>query len=92
MPLTAVGKIFKPALRLDAIRRCVCAVAAHLDDAGEVNIEVRDAGGRIAVVLTAPGPPMAEAVDALRRELERYTFRVEVEPAPLGSRPGDLSQ
>ena len=83
MPLTAVGKIFKPALRLDAIRRCVCCVAARLDDAREVKIEMRDAGGIIAVVLTAPGPSMAKAVDTLRRELERYTFRVEVEPAPL---------
>ena len=81
MPLTAVGKIFKLALRLDAIRRCVCAVAAHFDDAHEIKIEVRDVDGGIAVVLTAPGPPLAEAVEALRRELERYTFRVEVEPA-----------
>jgi fatty-acyl-CoA synthase len=30
MPLTAVGKIFKPDLRLDAIRHCVRNVAARL--------------------------------------------------------------
>jgi fatty-acyl-CoA synthase len=31
MPLTAVGEIFKPELRLDAVRRCVEDVAARLD-------------------------------------------------------------
>jgi fatty-acyl-CoA synthase len=79
MPLTAVGKIFKPALRLDAVRHCVRAVAAQLDAVHAVEVEVRDAGGAIAVVLRALSPAMAGSVDDMRRELERYTFRVEVE-------------
>jgi hypothetical protein len=33
-------------------------------------------------VLTALDASMADALDNLRRELERYTFRVEVEPTP----------
>ena len=82
MPLTAVGKIFKPALRLDAVQRCVRNVAAQLDGAHAVEVEVRDAGGGIAVVLKAPDPSTAVPVDNMRRELERYTFRVEVESAP----------
>jgi len=81
LPLTAVGKIFKPALRLDAVQRCVRSVAAQLDGAHAVDVEVRDAGGAIAVVLKVPGPA-TESVDNMRRELERYTFRVEVESAP----------
>ena len=44
-----------------------------------IDVEVRDAGGTIAVVLTAPDPSMADALNNMRRELERYTFRVEVE-------------
>jgi fatty-acyl-CoA synthase len=79
MPLTAVGKIFKPALRVDALRRCVRRVIEQLDGADVVDVEVRDTGGAIAVVLRAVDPTMIGAVDKIRRELERYTFRVEVE-------------
>ncbi len=79
MPLTAVGKIFKPQLRLDAIRHCVRNVAARLHEGREIGIEVREMGGTIAVVLAVPDPSMTGAVDSLRRELERYTFRVEID-------------
>ena len=48
--LTAVGKIFKPDLRLDVIRHCVRNVAARLEENYALGIEVR-AGGLIAVVL-----------------------------------------
>ena len=88
MPLTAVGKIFKPELRLDAIRHCVRNVAARLDEGSELGIEVRETGGTIAVVLAVSDPSMAGAVDSMRRELERYNFRVEVETSyPTGSVP-----
>jgi fatty-acyl-CoA synthase len=80
LPLTAVGKIFKPALRLDAVQRCVRSVVAQLDGAHAVDVEVRDAGGAIAVVLRVTDPSTV-SVDNIRRELERYTFRVEVESA-----------
>jgi len=79
MPLTAVGKIFKPDLRLDAIRHCVRNVAARFDEGRTLGIEVRETCGTIAVVLAVLDPSMAGAVDNVRRELERYTFRVEVE-------------
>jgi fatty-acyl-CoA synthase len=81
MPLTAVGKIFKPALRLDAIRRCARSVIVKLDSARGIHVEVRDAGGAIAVVLNPTDPAMAQVVDQVRRELERFNFRVEVESA-----------
>jgi fatty-acyl-CoA synthase len=83
MPLTAVGKIFKPALRLDAVRHCVRRVADQLDVADMIDVGVRDVGGTIAVVLSAPDPSMADALANMRRELERYAFRIEVEPAPI---------
>lgn len=79
MPLTAVGKIFKPALRLDAVQRCVRDVAGTLEGAGAVEMEVRDVGGAIVVVLKALDPSRRAALDEVRRELERYTFRIEVE-------------
>lgn len=79
MPLTAVGKIFKPDLRLDVIRHCVCGVAAQHDEARTLGVEVRETGGSIVVVVAVRDPSMLDAVDNVRRELERYTFRVEVE-------------
>ena len=81
MPLTAVGKIFKPALRLDAVRHCVHRVTAQLPGAEAVTVEVRDAGGAITVILRLANEGAAGAVADMRRELERYTFRVEVESA-----------
>jgi fatty-acyl-CoA synthase len=93
MPLTAVGKIFKPDLRLDVIRHCVRNVAARLDEARTLGVEVRETGGTIVVVLAVPDPSMAGAVDNVRRELERYTFRVEVETSyPTGSAPFDCGE
>ena len=79
MPLTAVGKIFKPDLRLDVIRHCVRNVAARLDEGRALGIQVRETSGSVAVVLAVPDPSMAGTVENVRRELERYTFRVEVE-------------
>jgi acyl-CoA synthetase (AMP-forming)/AMP-acid ligase II len=77
--LTAVGKIFKPDLRLDVVRHCVPNVAARIDEGRKLDVEVRETGGSIAVVLAVPDPSMAAIADNVRRELERYTFRVEVE-------------
>ena len=82
MPLTAVGKIFKPALRLDAVQHCVRDAAEKLGGVGEVEIEVRDVSGTIVVVLKALDPPNPAVLDNMRRELERYTFRVEVDVGP----------
>ena len=43
------------------------------------DITTAGTGGSIAVVLTVRDPSMLDAVDGMRREFERYTFRVEVE-------------
>ncbi len=77
MPLTAVGKIFKPDLRLDAIRHCVGGLVARLDTARSVGVEVFEKAGTFTVLLTAPDAEHP-AVATIRRELERYAFRVEV--------------
>jgi hypothetical protein len=49
--------------------------------AAAVDVEVREAGGAITVVLRRADEGMRGAVDDMRYELERYTFRVEVESA-----------
>lgn len=77
-----MGKIFKPALRLDATRRCARNAIAQLDGSRAVDVVVRDAGGAIAVVLKLADPAMPRAVDQATPRAERITFRVEVESAP----------
>jgi fatty-acyl-CoA synthase len=87
MPLTAVGKIFKPALRREAVQRCVGAVAAKLDGAGRVNIDVRDVSGSIVVVLKPIDLMNAACLDTIRSELERYPFQVEVNFSDVNGTP-----
>ncbi len=59
MPLTAVGKIFKPALRHDAIRRVADALLRDLPGAGErcdVSVVADPTHGQlIRVSLAGPG-------------------------------------
>jgi fatty-acyl-CoA synthase len=43
MPVTAIGKIFKPALRYDAIKKVFDAELAQLSDAAEsIDVEVKE--------------------------------------------------
>ncbi|MGB9329775.1 MAG: AMP-binding protein [Steroidobacteraceae bacterium] len=81
MPLTAVGKIFKPQLRHDATTRCVRAVMTRLGCCERVDVEVRESGGGFCVVLNSADPQQAELVEQIRSALERYTFKVEIETA-----------
>jgi fatty-acyl-CoA synthase len=84
MPLTAVGKIFKPALRLDAIQQCVARVMKGHTLSASPEVKVSTTGGAISVVLIASDASMTESLQALRRELEHYTFRVQIEGGPMG--------
>ena len=86
MPVTAVGKIFKPALRLDAVRQCVEGVANRLEDNVKPEVTVREIGGTISVVLAAAGASDS-SLERIRRELEHYTFRVEIAGAAPEATP-----
>ena len=66
LPVTGVGKIFKPALRRDAVHK---VVARQTDGLPIANVLTRDGpGGTIVVTITAAA---AAHVDALRSELNR---------------------
>jgi len=81
MPLTAVGKIFKPQLRHDAVTSCVRMVLAGFDTCDMVAAEVRQSPGGPCVVLRNTDPEQAALVERIRSALERYTFKVEIETA-----------
>ena len=80
VPVTAVGKIFKPALRLDAMRRAALkTVHATLGDSSAVRVDVRETAARPAVTLDVPSGPTAESVArSLRTAFAGYTFETRV--------------
>jgi fatty-acyl-CoA synthase len=78
MPLTAVGKIFKPALRMDALRRCVTAILSELGLEGTVSADVRERSGEMLVALSIDDTTGADTEARLRREFSRHVMAVEI--------------
>ncbi|MFI7641773.1 AMP-binding protein [Nonomuraea sp. NPDC049400] len=67
LPLTAVGKIFKPRLREDAVRRVVLALLDRAGIAGTVETTTRDGVPHAEITVTGDA-------GALVAELRRHTF------------------
>lgn len=85
MPLTAVGKISKPVLRVDATARVAQAVTAQVLGAGHAfELRVDDTAKRLTVVLTiaVPAADFAAASQRLRAEFENFEFKTEIVRAP----------
>jgi len=81
MPVTAVGKIFKPALRWDATRRIYDAALQPLRDAGwqvAVAVDAHDLHGTLATVALAGAGDRAAAQAEVARLLGGYAVRHEV--------------
>ncbi len=81
MPTTAVGKISKPALRVDAIRRVATAVVGQmLGGLDEVVIEIDESGRRprLVVELDKSIADRSVHVEALSAALDGYEFLVTV--------------
>ncbi|MEN0108577.1 MAG: acyl-CoA synthetase, partial [Pseudomonas sp.] len=76
IPLTAVGKTFKPTLRYDAIRRVFEADLRHIDPQVRVEVSAHDSHGQLArVYLPEPDATRCAAVDSC---LAGYAVRYEV--------------
>ncbi|ROO86815.1 fatty-acyl-CoA synthase [Actinocorallia herbida] len=71
LPVTVVGKIFKPALVEDAVRRVVAAVLDAAGLADTVEVETRE--GRPHAVVRVSGDP-----GGLSAELDRFPFTHEI--------------
>jgi fatty-acyl-CoA synthase len=84
VPLTPVGKIFKPALRWDAIRRVYEKELAGLGETAEsVKIEVTEdkVHGCLATIRVKPaaGTSQQEIEDKIEEILNRYTIRYKLQ-------------
>ena len=74
IPVTGVGKIFKPALRVDAVRRFVSQVVADAIGSEPVVIDVT-AGGRRGMSVSVKLPDADASVrSTVERTLEGYNF------------------
>ena len=83
LPLTAVGKIFKPELRRRATRAILEEELAPLgDDGAEIAVEVgpHERHGTIAKV-TISGPDAIEAAENAKKILGAYSVAFEVDTA-----------
>lgn len=84
MPLTPVGKIFKPALRDDAIRRVVDSIVRdHCGAAGRWLIDIPETRGRPMAVVTVEGADDAR-LDSLRVALAPFHFDTRVDRTEAG--------
>lgn len=88
LPLTPVGKIYKPALRRKTIQRVYRRELARLDDMAAVAVDVSDdkVYGNLAVIRITPSPGVS--ADVVRQRvadiLARYTvrYRLEIDAGP----------
>ncbi|MBI4831967.1 MAG: AMP-binding protein, partial [Candidatus Lindowbacteria bacterium] len=83
MPMTAVGKIFKPALRYDAIKEVFETELASLSDTAEsIDVAVKEdkVHGTLALVTAKPRHGLSEQTlrDRIASLLGHYTVRYEV--------------
>ncbi len=75
LPTTEIGKIYKPALAADSVRRVVSEALARCGLSGSVDVRVSE--GRPTVLVKAcAGDDSARA--AVRADLDRYLFTYEI--------------
>lgn len=78
LPLTAIGKVFKPALRLQAIELRLTDMAHELAPERAVHVQARDDGGVQRARLTLAGPADAALAERLRAALAAVAVPVEI--------------
>jgi fatty-acyl-CoA synthase len=81
MPLTAVGKIFRPALRELALRKAVMEVVEQVVGTAAVRIDTNLVGGRPEVVLHVADVD-ADRRERLRAAFAAFTFNTRFDVAP----------
>ena len=82
IPLTPVGKVYKPALRLDTLRRVATRVIDGVLGEGATGTLARlvldEAGPRPTVVVTVPGTDEDARHEKLRAAFRSYEFSTTV--------------
>jgi fatty-acyl-CoA synthase len=77
LPMTPVGKVFKPALRVDAAERKIREILLTIQPAANWAVSAREMGGRIAVNVTLPADVSIGTKAELRSALADLPILVE---------------
>ncbi|QHE76068.1 AMP-binding protein [Hydrogenophaga sp. PBL-H3] len=78
LPLTAIGKVFKPTLRLRAIEIRLSEIAQELAPGRVVRVEASDEGGRQRALITLGGAADEDLSQRLRAALAAIALAVEI--------------
>lgn len=79
LPMTAVGKVFKPTLRLDAVRRtCLALLSPDLGHALDDIVAVNDPSRGTVVEVAIAGPPNERLADIVRGILNPLSLHFDV--------------
>jgi fatty-acyl-CoA synthase len=78
LPLTAIGKVFKPALRLRAIELKLTDLAREVAPGRAAQAQAREEGGRQLATVTFAGAPDAALVERLQAALAAIAVPTEV--------------
>ena len=78
LPLTAIGKVFKPALRLQAIELRLTDMARELAPERAVAVQAREEGGVQRARITLAGPADAALAERLRAALAAVAVPVDI--------------
>ena len=82
MPVTAIGKIYKPTLRARAIETKLAEVLGAVTQGRAVAVVAREQGGRYLARITVSGAADAELEQSLRAALAAIAVATEIEFAP----------
>lgn len=82
IPLTTVGKIYKPQLRCDAAARVVTRLVQALPGVADAQVQVHEGGRRGMRVQVRLPAAAAAALPAVQQALAGFLFEAEVEAAP----------
>lgn len=84
IPMTGVGKIFKPDLRIDATRRLVCQIVAEALGSDDAVVAVTLGGKRgMAVEVTLPAAQIV-ARERVKAALDGYVFECVIKQSAVG--------
>ncbi len=78
VPLTSVGKIYKPGLRCDAARLMVSDLVQTVLGAGTAKVDVKEGGARGMLVEVALGPADQEVASKVEQALATFLFEAKV--------------
>jgi fatty-acyl-CoA synthase len=79
IPLTSVGKIYKPRLRCDAAERVVSHVVREELGLLEARVQVREGGRRGMTVRVTLPDTLWSSLARVQETLKAYLFEVEIE-------------